>query len=249
MSQTADRVEREITWFFSFYRQRAANAAFLAEGSVQTPSVRTDAAPSMDPEVHVLIAAGLDTLAKHWAKTFNKTFSSHRTRMGEFLASHGGHQAFKKCSAPHLLLRAQAEGREDLVAALRKYLGNEKQGGGNVRYWHHDPDYDVVAADPAFPTVDGQPWVRNSRYGEVIYKEYRNMWLHEYRPSENLSDYEDDRVEPLYQNIQWIDPRPGRPAHMQRLRFPKRFLLEAYRSAIDSFERECRAAGIAPDVD
>lgn len=249
MSDSDEWIESDRAWFFNFYRQRVENVTVLAAGGVQIPRVRKDAAPSMSPEVHVLVAAGLDTLAAHWARTSSVGVSSHRTRMGEFLSRHSGHLAFAKCSAPHLLQRAQASNRPDLVQAVHKYLGNEKIHGGNVRYWHHDPDYEVVAADAAFPVEKGAPWVRNSRYGEVIYTEYRNMWLHEYRSSDRLSDYEDDRVEPVYQNLQRGASSPARPSGIQRLRFPTRFLLDTYRSAIDSFEQECCAAGVAPRPD
>lgn len=249
MTDEPSEIERDTAWFFNFYRQRLANVAALASGDLKVPIGRPEVAASFDPEVHVLVAAGLDSLARHWGHTFNKGLGA-RTRMGEFLAIHGGHAAFLKCSAPHLLLRAKAF--PDLIPAVRRYLGNEKFTGGNVRHWHHDPDYAVVAADPPFASVDRKPfWPRSSRYGELLYTEYRTSWLHEYRASINLaSDHEEsDRIEPSYENMNWSRPRPGRPSRMQRPRFTKGFLLATYNVAIESFERECRSAGVAPKVD
>lgn len=63
----------------------------------------------MEPDLHVLVSAGLDALALYWAKTSCQDLVDDRKsvyRMGEFLLPHGDGRIFAKCSAPNLLDRA-----------------------------------------------------------------------------------------------------------------------------------------------
>ena len=48
-----------------------------------------------------------------------------------------------------------------------------------------------------------EKWLTRSRYGELLYQEYRCMWIHEFQPSRKLGNAFDpaEESEPDYQNL------------------------------------------------
>jgi hypothetical protein len=249
-----ERQARE--WFFNFYGQRIRNAEHIV--TVAAPPGRPDVVPSYYAEQHLLIAAGLESLAYHWAVTSGREFPHDRERFSSFLRLHGGHGCFQKCSLPYLLERAESElevtapaQQESIrhkIAALRGHLGSAS-AGGRVRRWTDDPDFSVLEADPAFPDKTS---LHLGRYGDMLYKEYRCSWVHEFQGSPKVRpDYDSQRPEPRYENVTTIreDPSGAAPTtrtHAIRLVFSSKFLLDVYHHALERFRQECEAAGSVP---
>lgn len=230
----------DIETFFAFFRKRVQHAKNLcAPGQAYAP---------MEPDLHVLISAGLDSLAMYWAKTFSPTLlrGSGGFRMGEFLLRHGDARIFTKCSAPNLLTRATAEGKA-LRSDIARYLSNEGPAG-TVRFWQHDPDLAQVIRDLSRKGADAG-WLQRSRYGELLYKEYRCMWVHQFQPSPKLADgYDPDEPEPRYQNK--LVPRSDNTIQrVQLLMFSRAFLLKTYETVVEAFANECISSGTAPVID
>lgn len=244
-----ERVTREREWFFAFYRRRVENVARFAP----LPSSNSGDTPLVEPEWHVLVCAGLDSLAHHWAATLRPELRKPaRRRMGEFLAAHGPGDVFSHVSTPDLLRRANNERRGSLVPAIRRHLRQEGLPG-SVRTWVHDPIFSALATDEAFATV-GADWLQQSRYGEVLYRELRCSWLHEYRSSESLAPpYDLEADSPRYQNLTRIRRGEGSSETeapiewtVQRLMFPVRFLMNVFAHATESFDRACTSARVSP---
>ncbi|GEM_PF-3992717 len=198
-----------------------------------------------EPEWQVLVCAGLDSLARHWAATLRPELKSHAaSRMGEFLTAHGPRDVFGRVSAPHLLHRAIGEKKLiRLRPAIRRYLGQEGSPGA-VRTWKDDPTLAIILADKDIgPKCE--EWVKKSRYGEVLYHELRCTWLHEFRKSDVVADpYDHEADAPRYQNF--TSMLDGKPYWRQRLMFPVKFLTRAYGESVKSFERACIDARVAP---
>jgi hypothetical protein len=247
---TADDIDR----FFRFFRQRVQHAQkFCLTGDVNA---------ALEPDLHVLVSAGLDALALYWAKTFRpdltkreRGISAHR--MAEFLLGHGDSRIFAKCSAPNLLARAALE-KKTLVPLIDKYLHNEGPPG-SVRFWHHDPDHAQVVHDLKGMRDADPKWLRRSRYGELLYREYRCMWLHQFQPSPGLADaYAQDEPEPRYQNklvVEEADAESMRHSgrvgfkRVQLPMFSRAFMLKTYETVVEAFAKECLASGRTPVVD
>jgi hypothetical protein len=225
---TDARIALDRKWFFNYYRQRARNVEALETVSVEAVDIGVDR--SFAPDQHVLIAAGLDSLAMHWSKTTRRPRESPSSRFGEFLCRHGGHPAFGKCAVPHLLARGAREKRKDLIQKFQGFM----QGFAHRRVfnWSDDPDFVEVLSLVDAPDRE---WLQRSRYGELLYREYRCGWLHEFQSPTLAPDY-GEAIEPQYQNYS----RHRRPY------FPKVFLLETYQRVVASFERECQEAGTSP---
>jgi hypothetical protein len=250
--------EREATeWFFNFYRQRIMNADHIV--NVPAPPGRPDVVPSYSAEQHVLIAAGLESLAYQWGVTSGKEFiKNDRERFSSFLRLHGGHPCFQRCSVPYLLERAEGEllvvdptqraSVSRKISALRGYLGSAS-ANHRVRTWTDDPNFPVVEADSAFPD---KTWLHGGRYGDILYKEYRCFWVHQFRGSPKVRpDYDSQAPEPRYENVTTIreDPDgkvPTTIANSVCLVFSSRFLLDTYHNALERFRLECEATGNVP---
>ena len=246
MSNEIDRVAAEIAWFSNFYKRRAANVARLAAAPAEP---LTDFEGSLQPELHILVCAGLDSLARHWAATFKPALNGKGQagrRMGEFLVEHGSSEVLARVSAPNLLYRAIGK-EPTLVPVIRRYLGQEGSRG-SVRTWEHDPKFSEIADDPDVGAGRVE-WIRKSRYGEVLYRELRCMWLHELRGSNVLAEpYDLEADAPRYQNLVTLDGKRTVKTE-QRLMFPVPFLTRTYAAAVASFQRACIAARVAPRPD
>ena len=68
-----DRRSR-ISRFFAWYRQRVANIRAL--GQIPPPVTLDPSVATFGVEQHVLIGAGLDSLANHWARAFPHPLAS-----------------------------------------------------------------------------------------------------------------------------------------------------------------------------
>ena len=240
--QVADDIES----FFRFFRHRVQN--------VRTLCPPADSQGPMEPDFHVLVSAGLDSLALYWAKTFSPRLVNDKLgalRMGESLLQHGNSSIFAKCSAPNLLDRVTSQGMTALFPFIGKYLHNEGPLG-TVRTWQHDPDLTQVAPDLLHVGVKGvnATWVQRSRYGELLFREYRCMWLHQFQPSERLaSNYAPDESEPRYQNLLVPDDVGTDFERRQLPMFPRAFMLTTYQTVVAQFESECIAKKTAPVVE
>src|SRR6266540_227756 len=97
-----------ITSFFDYFRARLANVRKLGE-LARVANVQS-AVGTLVPEQHVILAAGLDALAKYWAEAYRPhlTKKKDRERFGEFLLAHADPDFFSRVSGPDLILRARA---------------------------------------------------------------------------------------------------------------------------------------------
>lgn len=236
-------VATDIERFFTFFKRRVQHARSLCTpGEKYTPT---------EPDLHVLVSAGLDALSLYWAKTFRPALTKNRQevyRMGEFLVRHGDGRIFCKCSAPNLLDRAIKENAA-LVPLVRKYLDDDSESG-LVRFWHEDPDFEQVVRDFRGAKGAETAWLQRSRYGELLYREYRCMWVHQFQWSLKLADpYDPDEPEPRYQNKYVLDSKREAMCHVQLPMFSRAFILNTYEAVVTSFENECVASGTAPVID
>jgi hypothetical protein len=216
--------------FFDFWRRRVDNARWLREQ-----------ARSLDPEIQLVVTAGLDALANHWAATFepglNANSSPKGRRLHEFLTMHGDGPVFRKVSVPDLVRRGH-EASSPVEEHARRNFGSLQRG--RVRYWDDDPDAAIVFADgPLMAAAPSLRWVEKSRYAEILYSALRCGWVHEFNPERTTSAaYEDERGRPRYQNY-----ASGVP---QRLVFPVDYLIMVWDACISGFEERCHALGISP---
>lgn len=240
---TRDQIVADgIDSFFRFFDRRVQHArALCPPAGEQGPT---------EPDLHVLVSAGLDALSFFWAKTFSPQFvkGNGAFRMGEFLLRHGDGRIFAKCSAPHLLDRA-IRNNKTLVPFIQRYLHTEGPTG-TVRTWEDDPDLAQVVQDLAGLHGADAAWLQRSRYGELLYTEYRCMWLHQYQASEKLaSNYSPDEPEPRYQNLSVPADAGTEIERRQLLMFSRVFMLNTYALVVAKFKQECLGSNVAPVVD
>jgi hypothetical protein len=77
---------------------------------------------------------------------------------------------------------------------------------GRVRYWGEDPLLEVLlqrATEESWDIPKVEEWLRESMYGEILYKYHRCGWLHDGIASDKLAPlYSDEEgAEPQYQNL------------------------------------------------
>ncbi|MCA2977369.1 MAG: hypothetical protein INH37_03710 [Myxococcaceae bacterium] len=233
----SDRTAQRIRYFFDWYRQRAANIAVLST-----------LGRGFEPDQHVLIAAGLDSLANFWASLsaprLNK--QSAKFRMGEFLVAHADPVVFQRVSSPDLMERAKKHDPA-LAAALSRHV-NLLSSDSLVRHWRDDPTLDALtlacaAAGLSLP----DNFLRDSRYGELLYRKYRNNWVHELdgHPEMGSRAFSDRTNEPHYSNVLRTKAPPIGQVD-KRLVMTIEYLQRVYTDVVASFERQCLTSGTIP---
>lgn len=236
-----DQTTEQRDWFFQYFRCRREKAEQVDD---QTP------------EFNVLVAAGIDALASYWERTFPEKSKGPRAakRMAVFLSEHGP-DPWKRVSAPDLLRRAKEEEFPELEPGISQYLGREGPEG-SVRTWEHDPTWAEIEKDAELVRKARAGWFSQGRYGEIFYRDFRCMWLHELRLANHMAEangHARQADSPRYQNYAEWDPVLERSGpEEKRLIFSKKFLLRTYEAAIESFLKACKEAGdtgIAPRVD
>jgi hypothetical protein len=231
-----------IDKFFSWYRYRLANVRRL-EGL--EPSDVNDLRSSFSAEQHILLASGLDALAAAWGKRHGLGKGKHRERMGRFLESHGG-PLWSKLSGPDIRFRSK-EKYSDRTEKISQIVGNEESTTSIVRTSIKDPTMADFQVRTAALSLDPE-WVSQSTYGEILYRYYRNNWIHELELSRHLGD---EWVEPggsdiYYQNYLLSDEAAAAGDQPHRIVFPKALLIQTYEVSLKSFERECREQFVHP---
>lgn len=232
------RPQGEIAAFFNYYRERYEVAAAL-------PSYFGLPGDRLTPDQHVLIGAGLDSLAGHWADLCHGP-ASHQDRMAGFLALHGGHACFDRVATPYLLRYAQnlgkklksgnAEDRSALEAIVRNACP-PLPPRGRFCSWTTDATADEVLAHPeATSGALRHEWVTKHRYGGMLYMGYRCFWIHEFAEGFVTDRSISDSDEPHYES------------HMNQrvLVFPGDFLLRTYAHSVRSFEAFCTEHELVP---
>ena len=238
--------EEDIRYFFGWFRQREANARHLLLSPA--PVVTKYASAKFEPDVHVLIAAGLDSLASYWQPTYRPDLSKapHGRRMGEFLVTHADADIFSRVSGPRLRARAAKLLSPDAIALIRKLVGTQETTG-TVRHYFDDLPLDSLATNPQLTQLGAtRDWLLPSRFGEILYKDYRCGWVHDLRHPEELAygDLGIGRSTPVYENMSVMREGQWRKTH--RIFFPTVFLLDTYARAVESFERDCLRDRIDP---
>lgn len=230
--------------FFRWFRQRATNVKSLLDNEPANP---------FEPEAHVLISAGLDSLAKYWQTTYRPDLAGagHRVRFAEFLLTHADAAVFSRVCGPLLRARATKLGPRKSQLITRVVGGLEQHG--SVRYFSDDPTLDELAGNVELQALGiGRTWLQKSRFGEVLYSEYRCNWVHEFQPSKDLAPQNWDLrdLKPRYQNV--LVPQRDNSGESSsgnwrhRVYFPTAFLLETYSRVISSFESDCLRDNIDP---
>lgn len=224
--------------FFAYFWRRFEVASSL-------PATFGQVGDELTPDQHILVGAGLDALAKHWADSCGGP-DKHRMRMAEFLALHGGHPCFERVAGPYLvrhsLNRAKKKAETDPAfqdpwsEPLRRSSG-VRPTGRKVCLWEEDRD---VAETLSHPDVDAanvpREWVKMHQYGGMLYVGHRCSWIHDSDEGLVTDRSFSDCDEPHYVS------RNGRRV----LVFPGAFLLRTYANAIRSFEDYCCVHSIVP---
>jgi hypothetical protein len=234
---------------FEFLYQRLVN---LKQIETLEPNVEIRPMASFNPELNILLSAELDGLAKYWAIREGHAYSSKPDkRLGEFLSRHGG-PVWSQCSHLDLMRPASAEARAargghrptaaelpdpirqeaDLRRILREDLGPLVWTPSDIS-WEYDPGLDFLSQNPKISAA-GIPaeWLRRSRYGEILYRQYRSAWIHALDPDPELYT-EDHRI---------LDPMHS-PHYMWHnsgcvFAIPTEFILYSFERALRAFEAE-----------
>ncbi len=265
----AGKNHENIDGYFKYVRGRASNLRRLL----------TDHGRDFIVERHIVLAVMMDGLAARWAHVTRKSLAAG-ARMCEFLLSYASPN-FARCSGPDLLRRARRDGYAALIAPIESALTFHPLKGV-VRDWHEDPlvadllrSTQIVAAAGTieWKKAGGLPiWLSQSRFGEMLYYNFRNAFVHSLGPNmdlvpvdgdpefndepnyENVThlvDITDDKVEPFSHERpdpeDAVDPE-GRYTWYTRKtpRVQFLFLLDVLDTVIAGFERECRERGLDP---
>ena len=228
------------SWFFRFYRQRLSN---LRQLDTVTAVPVSGFPGSFLPDRFILAVAGLESLAGHWSRFYKGKKCSGGERLALFLLEHGDAEIFGRCSIPSLWSRAARDKNADSIVRALSQSRWTRSRRGTLRRWQEDPLFQEVASDPAIRKsgIDTD-WIRLSRYGEILYSEFRCSWVHEFDGpmTEAIFQVADD--EPRYQTWAKI-PSSDKSSH--ELVFPLAFLVRTYAAVLDSFSAKCARDGKA----
>lgn len=224
--------------FFAYFWRRFEVASSL-------PATFGQVGDELTPDQHILVGAGLDALAKHWADSCGGPVK-HRMRMAEFLAQHGGHPCFERVAGPYLvrhsLNRARKKAETDPAfqdpwsVPLRQASG-VRPTGGKVCLWNEDRTVAEMLSHSGVAAASvPRSWAEMHRYGGMLYVGHRCSWIHESDEGLVTDRSISDSDEPHYAS------QNGRRV----LVFPGAFLLRTYACAIRSFEDYCRTHSIVP---
>lgn len=235
-------------WFFNYFRQRAANAAAVA--NLQVPEI--DGFPGRAvAEQLILVTAGIEALAGYWDRMFSKQIVHGGARVVAFLEAHGEADVWSRVSLPPLVRYARKQ-RAKLVPALLK-LPKARTPPAQKRDFRDDPTWDELITHlrkelPSLNTGDLPPF----RYSHILYTQYRCAWVHGLSgPGSGASMWSNMQGdEPWYDN--WsAGPRTFNEENDYGTRrvlvLPVGLLSNTYSRAIDSLHRAVDAAGIDPD--
>jgi hypothetical protein len=231
--------------FFHWFRQRHANVVAL---STAIPPEFEGRSTSFIPEQYLMIGAHVDALANHWATAFKPSVTkySHADRMQDFLHEHANSTGvFGRVCAP-LLLDEIRRNYPHFLGPFSRAVGmhHDPQGPEPVRSLDDDPDLVTVQGHPALQDAALQKTVLKYRFGVVVYREIRNIWVHETVESMKVAHPLADTVF-RYQNMTTFDEKMM-PTRSQPLVLPIAKLLNVYAEALDSFERACVDRRINP---
>lgn len=234
--------------FFDFFRQRLANLRQIED---LKPSVNIRTESTFNPELNVLLSVFLDALAKYWAIYRNDSYPHAETRLGEFLAHHGG-AAWGQCSYVYVMRRAKAEataasrGHRPKPEELPDPVRQEKQLNEILHKklptlvwtpaditWCHDLSFESLSKDAETLAANvPAEWLRRSRYGEIIYRHYRSGWIHALDPDPELHVDDHIIVDPDHSpHYLWRN-------HRRVLTIPTEFILVSFCGALTHFEAE-----------
>lgn len=236
-----DKEKAEV--FFNWFRRRVANVRRLDH----EPDLRDMFAP----EQHVLVATALDALAKYWAETFSVQLAKRKDakrRMGEFLHACGGSDIFSRCSHGDLLRRARPD--HHYLEALSTVLAEDPKCW-QLRHWQDDPEFQTLKSNVDLKAAGlTEEWLRESRFGEVIYRDLRSAWVHELQAASHLSSgtWKPERTEPWYDNRYEQRTESDDYYHERRLVLPLAFLITTLERAVQNFEEACAVADVIPAV-
>jgi len=201
--------------FFRFFRSREKNIRLLGEFDAR-----------FDVEQHVVLSAVLDSLAAYWEKIEGKKKPiSGRKRMQRFLLKHAQADIWSRCSHSNLRLRAAHLPSKQRTAIEEVFPSRNRTSA--IRDFEIDPTLDEVLAYPQLKAAGiKEDWLEGSNYAQLLYKEYRNGWIHALDPGMKI-DVSNSRAKPYYVNYN------GR----YDLIMPKQFIIETLSVALDSLEK------------
>ncbi len=229
----------DIKLFFDYFRKRHKVAATL-------PATFGQIGDEMTPDQHILVGAGLDALAMHWANLC-KGPSQHQERMAEFLSTHGGHECFDRVAGPYLFRHAvnyaKKKKKTDHKTNYNSWIKHIEQAIGikptGAEFCYCDKDITLKEIQSILKKTDVPPqWAKSYLYGGMIYKGYRCSWVHE--SDEGLITTR------TFSNDLTSNPHYESQESQRILVFPGRFLLNTYEKAINSFESYCQKNNVVP---
>ncbi|HIA50586.1 MAG TPA: hypothetical protein EYN91_00605 [Candidatus Melainabacteria bacterium] len=201
--------------FFRFFRNREKNIRLLGEFDDR-----------FDVEQHVVLSAVLDSLAAYWEKIekLRKPLSG-RKRMQQFLAKHAQIDIWSRCSHSNLIYRS-AHLSQEQQNTLKSILPQHGRTSA-VRTFEIDPLLSELVQYKQLKAVAiNEEWLEHSCYSQLLYKEYRNSWLHALDPGIKIDVSKFSPV-PYYQNYNG----------QYDLCLPKQFIIETLSAALDSLEK------------
>lgn len=262
MDESDETFNDNLRMVFGWYRRRLANARALA--NVPAPEAKDARAASYVPEQHVLIGCALDAIAIDWAHVYRQDLTqdgaSSANRFSEFLYAHANASGiFSRVAAPMLVDWLKAEGEAQVADKFAYVVGDVRSG--IVRNADEDPLFSKLENDPSVTALqlppskpNGKPRslpLRSYRFGEVLYREYRCWWAHNFRGSPKLASsdtnqwmgWRDQDRTVRYQNYSQLREESGavHQISMRRPVFSMEWLFGIYEQAVDSFEKQCRA--------
>jgi len=249
--QTSASVDQQtkkgrIDRFFTYWRDRAL---FIEQLSL----------PERHHEANVLLLASLDSLAALWQRAFKPTErQSHARRFGQFLVECSLEQAANlgRVSIPYVRWRAAEQVPDFPSSVLQLLQGLRAPANPAAPYSMEARQLRLVANDPT-PTelLDAdlssargamrgkskqtiEDWILDSRFAEILYREYRCAWIHEGRGGVASHGFPLSDTEPTYLSNDYTTP--------PRIGFSVGYIVAVLRSAVDGFEALVRAGDVDP---
>jgi hypothetical protein len=228
-----------IDSFFNYYSARLEAAKALATTAKYTP------------EVHILIGAGLDALAKSWAENIGHAYRAvpGPERWQAFMSAHANADGFMDHVAVPLLADDLAARKKYSEAEVVQRVGRDGRDAGVRFVDSDDPTYTAFVSKPEIAALAIEKDIQRFRFGAVLYVEHRCAWSHRMLESEKIrgtdpwGDAHASRV--AYENYGVVER--GKELAVERLApiFTLGWLLARWSSAIESYRNEC----IARDAD
>lgn len=245
-----ENLQWRITSFFDWWRQRHA---FISKLDLIKQRY----------EANVLLWGSLDALSNRWAGSIGKKeYSNNRKRIifDAFLTRYGG-DIFQLVSLPDVWNRVKQGHASKLPNDVSIFLSTIEYRKICSSVYKYEDDLgkeaitnrsisndlsmdDIINRTLAnFPNTNRgelEQWLILSRYGAIVYKEFRSAYIHEGQPGERTHDYRlyGWAERPTYRSSVYSTP--------PIMGFGVEFMLGVFKRCIKEFEAEALALQVDP---